>query len=78
VCPGTTVDDERGHSSERGRNTEQNGDFGINRHLWCGPASECVVPRGRKDDLVHDCRGGWTVFGGQRIGFDAPESSLSV
>ena len=78
VGPGTTVDDDRGPSSERGRNNEQNGFFGVNRHLRCGPASERVVPGGRKDDLVHDCRGGWAVFGGQRIAFDAPESSLSV
>src|SRR6266851_2590664 len=76
--PGTTVDDERGPWSERGRNTEQNGGFSLKSHLPCGPTSERVVREGKEDDLVHDCWGGWTVFGEQRIPFDAPESSLSV
>ncbi len=47
---------------------------GLKKHLRCGPASERVVPGGKEDDLVHGCWGGWTVFGGQRIPFDAPES----
>jgi len=48
---------------------------GLKKHLRCGPASKRVVPGGKEDGLVHDgCWGGWTVFGGQMIPFDAPES----